>query len=202
MSNLRWLVAVALSISLMACAKKETTTNASPPPPAAVTTQAAVSQTTAPAAAPQPAPATAAPAATAAAAPSGIATADGEQAGVQAVVQELKRTSGGMLSLKFTITNGSKKRVGFGYDFGDPDHSIADFGSIGGVQLIDQEGKKKYFVVRDSDKKCVCSRGVHDIDSGEAVSVWAKFPAPADSVQKISIVIPHFSPLDDVPISR
>ena len=30
----------------------------------------------------------------------------------------------------------------------------------------------------------------------------AKFPAPPDSVQKIGVVVPHFIPMDDVPISR
>jgi len=70
------------------------------------------------------------------------------------------------------------------------------------VTLVDEANKKKYFVVRDSDGKCVCSRGLKDIGAGETINVWARFPAPPDDVQKISIVIPHFSPLDDVPISR
>jgi hypothetical protein len=30
----------------------------------------------------------------------------------------------------------------------------------------------------------------------------AKFPAPPDDVQKIGAAIPHFLPLDDVPLSR
>jgi hypothetical protein len=33
-------------------------------------------------------------------------------------------------------------------------------------------------------------------------NLWAKFPAPPDNVEKISVVIPKFLPLDDVPISR
>jgi hypothetical protein len=31
---------------------------------------------------------------------------------------------------------------------------------------------------------------------------WARFPAPPDNVVKIGVVVPHFVPLDDVPLSR
>jgi hypothetical protein len=131
-----------------------------------------------------------------------IATADGEISGVRAEVSELKRTSGGTLSLKFAMVNDSGEQVSFDYNFADPAHSVADFGGIGGVHLIDPVGKKKYFVARDSEGKCVCSQKVAPIPTGGRVNLWAKFPAPPDDVQQISIVIPHFSPLDDVPVSR
>ena len=130
------------------------------------------------------------------------ASADGETSGVKVVVQELKRTSGGTVSMKFTITNGSDKEVGGGYSYGDKDHEIIDHGSVGGVQLVDEAGKKKYLVVRDSGAKCVCSQGLKDIKEGETVSLWARFPAPPDNVQKITVLIPHFQPMDDVPISK
>jgi hypothetical protein len=142
----------------------------------------------------------AAPAATAPA-PAGIATADGETAGVTATIKELKRSSGGTVSLKLVITNGSQKQLGTGYAFVDPDNEIRDFNSIGGVHLIDPVGKKKYFVARDSEKKCVCSQGVKDIAPGASINVWAKFAAPPAEVQKVSVIVPHFSPMDDVAIS-
>ena len=118
------------------------------------------------------------------------------------VVQELKRTSGGTVSMKFTITNGSDKEVGGGYSYGDKDHEIIDHGSVGGVQLVDEAGKKKYFVVRDTDGKCVCSQSVHGLKPGDTVNVWARFPAPPDNVPKITIIVPHFQPMDDVPLSK
>jgi len=117
-------------------------------------------------------------------------------------VAELKRGSGGTLTLKMAFVNDSENAMGFGYSYGDPDHEIPDHGSIGAVQLIDPVGKKKYFVARGADGKCICSRGLPDIAPHSRLSLWAKFPAPPDDVQKISIVIPHFQPLDDVTISR
>jgi hypothetical protein len=100
------------------------------------------------------------------------------------------------------FVNDSDKQMGFGYNYGDRDHEIKDFDTIGAVQLVDPVGKKKYFVARDSDGKCVCSSKIPDLAAHSRLSLWAKFPAPPDDVQKISIVIPHFQPLDDVTISH
>ena len=114
---------------------------------------------------------------------------------------ELKRANG-TVTLKMAFVNDSENAIGFGYNFADPDHQITDHGSIGAVQLVDPVGKKKYFVARDADGKCVCSTKIPDVAPHSRLSLWAKFPAPPDDVQKISIVIPHFQPLDDVAISH
>ena len=191
--------AILIAVAFLACSKNEpaatattsttTTTTTTTPPPAIVNTT-------------NTAPAAVVPAAPAAAAPAGIASADGETSGTKVVVQELKRTSGGTVAMKFTITNGSEKSIGSGYEFADKDHEIIDHGSVGGVQLIDEGGKKKYFVVRDTDGKCVCSQGIKDVKPGQSESFWARFPAPPDNVQKITVIVPHFQPMDDVPIGR
>ncbi len=187
-----------LTAALFACSKKEP----APSTTSSATPAVAPTATTAPTAAPPPSAAPATGTAPAAAAPGGIASADGESSGVKVVVQELKRTSGGTVSMKFSITNGSDKSVGSGYEFADKDHEITDHGSVGGVQLIDEGGKKKYFVVRDTDGKCVCSQKIKDVKPGESENFWARFPAPPDSVQKITVIVPHFQPMDDVPISK
>jgi hypothetical protein len=98
------------------------------------------------------------------------------------------------------MTNASDKKLDTGYAFVDPDNEVRDFNSIGGVHLIDPVGKKKYFVARDSEGKCVCSQGIKDIAPGASVNVWAKFAAPPAEVQKVSVIVPHFSPMDDVAI--
>lgn len=172
-----------------ACTKTETTVTESAAPPSATETQAAAPTATASEVPPH------------AATPAGIATADGEQSGVTLSVQELKRTSGGTVSLRFSITNASSESLDYGYNFGEKDRTN-DYASVGGVVLIDETNKKKYFVVRDSEGQCVCSRGLKDQKGGETRSLWARFPAPPDDVQKISVVVPRFSPMDDVPLSR
>lgn len=150
-------------------------------------------------------PATPKPTATANSAPvsatQSIAEADGETPGTKVQVQELKRSSNSLM-LKFAIVNDSEKPVSFGYNFGDKSNEIKDFSSVGGVTLVDSVGKKKYFVVRDTENTCVCSSNLKDIQPGSRMNLWAKFPIPPDDVKKISVVVPHFGPLDDVPISN
>ncbi len=136
----------------------------------------------------------------AAAAP--VATADGEKPGTRVEVTEFKRTGGGTISLKFVLVNDSDQSLGFGYNYGSKDNEIKDHSTIGGITLVDPVGKKKYFVVRDSEKNCVCSSGLKDMGKKSRMNLWAKFPAPPENVTRIGIVIPHFQPLDDVPISR
>src|SRR3954447_11086959 len=189
-----------LTAALFACPKKEaapSTSSAAPAAAPATNTTATTAST-----APPPAIVNTTNTAPAAAAPAGIASGDGETNGVKVVVQELKRTSGGTVAMKFSITNGSDKKVGGGYEFGDKDHEIIDHGSVGGVQLIDEAGKRKYFVVRDTGGKCVCSQGIKDVQPGDTENFWARFPAPPDNVQKITVVVPHFQPMDDVPIGK
>jgi hypothetical protein len=191
----RYLVCLLTLVLLFSCAKKEL----APAQPAASapasTTSAAT--TSAPATASTAAASPAPPSAT-----SGIASADGEKPGTRVDVQELKRGSGGTVTLKMVFVNDSEQGMGFGYNYADPDHEIRDHGTIGAVQLIDPVGKKKYFVARDSGGKCVCSTQIPEVAPHSRLSLWAKFPAPPDDVQKVSIVIPHFQPLDDVTISH
>jgi hypothetical protein len=85
---------------------------------------------------------------------------------------------------------------------GDPAMSTIDFGAIGGVHLIDNEGKKKYQVIRDANKKCVCSGGLKDLQPQSRMTLWARFPAPPADVESVSIMIPHFIPMDGVPFSQ
>ena len=79
----------------------------------------------------------------------------------------------------------------------------AEGATVDGIFLVDVPGKKKYLVVRDSENHCLCSRGIErNLGPNASLAFWAKFPVPPDSVQKIGIVVPHFAPMDDVPISR
>lgn len=185
-------------------AAPETTTAAPPPADAAAPTPApapAATAAPAPATAASPAPATpAAPAAPAA--PAVLATADGEKSGVRIEVTELKRGSGDTVSLKFVLINDSEEDLNLAGHYLGYEKVGTDYKGVGGVHLVDPVGKKKYLVVRDTEENCVCSKDVEPIKAKTRVNLWAKYPAPPAEVQKVSVVIPHFSPMDDVPISQ
>jgi hypothetical protein len=133
-------------------------------------------------------------AATPSAAPAPLAISDGEAPGAQLQVTTLKR-SGDTVMLQFVLINNSDSAY-------DPNNlNSSQYRSVDGIYLVDLAGKKKYEVVRDSDKNCVCSQGLQAIPPKSRANFWAKFPAPPGSVQKLGVVVPHFVPLDDVPLS-
>jgi hypothetical protein len=99
------------------------------------------------------------------------------------------------------MINDADKRLSFGHNFVQPGIS-GDYANIAGVHLLDPVGKKKYLVIRDTQNNCDCSKGLKDLDAKSRVNLWARFPAPPDNVEKIAVVIPHFTPMDDVPLSR
>ncbi|MGH7828730.1 MAG: hypothetical protein ACREP8_01005 [Candidatus Binatia bacterium] len=200
-------IAGALGLTLLTsgCGKKEEPKTS--PPPAAPVAQA-----------PQSAPAPAAPAPTTAPAPevaasagqpapqatqakAVLASSDGETPGWRVEIQELKRVSGGTVMLRFVMINDGDQTLSFGHNFVQPGIS-GDYANIGGVHLLDPVGKKKYLVIRDTQNNCDCSKGLKNVDAKSRVNLWARFPAPPDNVEKIAVVVPHFSPMDDVPLSR
>ena len=126
-----------------------------------------------------------------------IASADADDPGIRVDVQELKRDSGGTLTLRFAIVNDTDKSWGDTCAFRESGSEGCK--TISGVHLLDAANKKKYLVVRDAQGKCVCGT-IESIAAKSSRNMWAKFPAPPDSVTKISVIIPNFMPLDDVPI--
>jgi hypothetical protein len=178
---------------LVSCGKKEEPKTAAPPPTA----------TAAPAPQAPPAPLPVAPAPQIAAPAAGgpvLARSDGEQMGLSVEVTELKRGSGGTVMLKFTMVNNTKEKISLGSTYGAGGGN-ADDNTVSGTHLIDAVNKKKYLVVRDTENICVCSRVNSDIPVGGRMNLWAKFPAPPEDVKVIAVMILHFAPMDDVPIS-
>lgn len=191
MNSAKLALAGALAILVGSCTKTETattTSTAANPPAQTVAT-----------APPAPAPASTAPAQ--AVTTGALASADGEKAGTRIDITELKRTSGGTLNLKLVLVNNTDKELALHNNFlGDGAVSKNSYRDVSGIHLIDPSNKKKYFVVTDSERNCVCSKEVADVPPGGKTSLWAKFPAPPADVQKVTIEIPHFQPLDDVAI--
>jgi hypothetical protein len=181
-------------VAIMSCAKKETVVPAE-----------STADTAAPAAEAPPADAAAtAPAeqaVTAPAAGSALATTEGEAPGARVDIDELKRDAAGTVTMKLTFVNGGTKNLEFGYDYGDPARTN-DYGSIGGIHLLDGANRQKYDVMRDADDNCVCSRKIGKIEPGSQSKVWAKFTAPPEGVNAVTVVVPHFIPMENVPISN
>jgi hypothetical protein len=134
----------------------------------------------------------------AALAQSGNLVGEGEKPGQRLEVRDIKRDEGGTVTLRFQLINDGDSEIN-SCSLRDAQQSD-NCGVVGAVHLIDAANKKKYLVVRDAQKKCVCSH-VANLKKGDRSNAWAKFPAPPDAVQKITVVVPGFEPIEGVPIT-
>jgi hypothetical protein len=55
--------------------------------------------------------------------------------------------------------------------------------------------------VKDASGKCLCTGIKGNIAKGQPVNLWAKFPAPPTTVQKVAVVVSGFEPVEGVPIT-
>jgi hypothetical protein len=132
---------------------------------------------------------------------SGIAAelkAEGTEPGISILIQDLKRDESNSVTLRFQVINDSGKSFHPGCKWREASNRACD--EIGAVHLIDNANKKKYLVVRDGAGKCTCSL-MREVKAGARTNLWAKFAAPPANVEKVTVVVPDFQPIDGVPIT-
>jgi hypothetical protein len=118
---------------------------------------------------------------------------EGEKAGTKIVVRGLKRDDGGTVTLRFQVVNDS--------NVVHPMYQLIGNSLDGHAHLIDAANKKKYLVVKDSSGKCECAPIRDNVEKGSPVNLWVKFPAPPESVQKVTVVVDGFEPVESVPLT-
>ena len=97
---------------------------------------------------------------------------EGTTPGSKVVVRDLKRDEGGTVTLRFQLIN-------------DGERPLKTYGLLGDTYA----------------KKCVCSELKEEVAKGARFNLWAKFPAPPESVQKITVIVPGFEPIESVPVT-
>ncbi|MFE5675241.1 hypothetical protein ACFQ7B_11220 [Streptomyces erythrochromogenes] len=73
------------------------------------------------------------------------------------------------------------------------DEKTASPASVAGASYVDPVGKKRYFVVRDTEGRCACTTGLSVVKSGESVPFFAQFPAPPATSPEIVFSLPTFA---------
>jgi hypothetical protein len=202
-------IAVAsVSLALMAgCSKDEgkTVVSKAPPPPAAPAPVAAA-QPPAPApVAPAPvAPAPTASAPVAPAAPSPAPTpvlASGEYTNdsqLRADLLEVKRVSGGSLTVRWRVTNTAAQSQGM---VATEPKKISYRYHYNQLYYTDPAENKKYQYLSDSQGHQLLQIYEGEYAPGQQRGNWAKFPAPPATSKKITVHVPNFPPFEDVPVA-
>ncbi|MFF0472535.1 hypothetical protein [Streptomyces sp. NPDC004284] len=117
------------------------------------------------------------------------------QDGFELVINSAVRDAGGFLTLKGALKNTSDKgRAVPDIVRGDETEVLKHGTSLGGATLVDGVGKKRYYVLRDTDGRPLTTTGLGIVSAGSSVDVFMQFPAPPASTTEVSFQLPTFEP--------
>ncbi|MFJ9074250.1 hypothetical protein ACIRO3_03220 [Streptomyces sp. NPDC102278] len=114
------------------------------------------------------------------------------EAGVVLDIHSAARDASGFVTVSGQIKNTGDKP--FGNTAAWRGNELKASGvSVAGVTLVDKAGKKRYYVLRDTEGRCLCTTGVVIIEAGQSVPFFAQFPAPPASTSEVEFNFPTFS---------
>lgn len=130
--------------------------------------------------------------------------AGGGSGGEKKVLAQVKGGKGGNLTL--TITSAQRESSGFTTFKGtlkndgssvlvlpgwaSEEKELKNNGlSMAGSTMVDKKGKKRYFILRDTNGRCLCTRFSGGFQEGETTEWFAQFPAPPDSTTSVDFQV-------------
>ncbi|MZF88725.1 hypothetical protein [Streptomyces sp. SID5643] len=109
-------------------------------------------------------------------------------------ITSAQRDAGGFLTVDGQFKNdGSGSLVIPSALRGDETEILKHGTSLGGATLVDSKGKKRYYVLRDTDGRPLTTTGLTTIESGQTIPVFIQFPAPPASATDVTLQVPTFS---------
>ncbi|MCI3272783.1 hypothetical protein [Streptomyces cylindrosporus] len=109
-------------------------------------------------------------------------------------ITSAKRDSGGFVTVNGTIKNdGAGTAVIPSNLSGNETEIIKNGSSLGGATLVDSKGKKRYYVLRDTDGRPLTTTGLPALKSGESIPVFMQFPSPPTSTTEVDFQLPGFA---------
>ncbi|MER5984948.1 hypothetical protein ACIGJO_14025 [Streptomyces sp. NPDC079020] len=116
------------------------------------------------------------------------------QAGVTLVVNQVLRDSGGFVTVQGEIKNEGDKSVNpAAWAGGETAIVLKNMNSVGGATLVDKVGKKRYYVLRDTDGRCLCTTKIRPLLPGATTPVFMQFPAPPSTTTEVDLALPTFA---------
>jgi hypothetical protein len=104
------------------------------------------------------------------------------------------RDSGGFVTVQGNVTNNGPDAFSADLWVG-PETALAHSGaSVAGAVLVDEAGKKRYYVLRDTDGRCLCTMGLVDVEPKETRPFFAQFPSPPTGTTDVEFELPTMPP--------
>ncbi|CQR62145.1 hypothetical protein [Streptomyces leeuwenhoekii] len=109
-------------------------------------------------------------------------------------ITSAQRDPGGFVTVNGTLKNdGAKAAVVPAALSGNETEIVRNGRSFGGATLVDPKGKKRYYVLRDTDGRPLTTTGFSTIKAGDSLSVFMQFPAPPATTTEVTFQLPTFS---------
>ncbi|MGA5583644.1 hypothetical protein ACPCIY_21375 [Streptomyces thermodiastaticus] len=116
------------------------------------------------------------------------------QEGLILQVTSVQRDPGGFVTVNGRLKNdGAKSVVVPPQTSGNETEIVKNGPSLGGATLVDPKGKKRYYVLRDTDGRPLTSTGLGNLEAGQTLPVFMQFPAPPESTTEVTLQLPTFS---------
>jgi hypothetical protein len=99
------------------------------------------------------------------------------------------RDHAGFATLKGTVRNDGPA-VAVLPGWASDEAELKDNGlSMAGATLVDEKARKRYFILRDTAGRCLCTRFSGGFQQGETTHWYAQFPAPPDSTTEVDFQV-------------
>ncbi|TKA03012.1 hypothetical protein [Actinacidiphila oryziradicis] len=114
--------------------------------------------------------------------------------GITVTINSATRDTGGFVTVSGTLTNNGQS-VFNALGWRGQEVAVQKSGSsLAGATLVDEAGKKRYYVLRDTEGLCLCTMGLTLISPGETRPIFAQFPAPPKSTTEVDFQLPTMPP--------
>ncbi|MGW3269553.1 hypothetical protein [Streptomyces sp. NPDC001056] len=116
------------------------------------------------------------------------------EGGLLLQITSAQRDSGGFVTVNGTLKNDGAKDLLVPSALSGNETEITKNGpSLGGATLIDSKGKKRYYVLRDTEGRPLTTTGLGTLRAGEALPVFMQFPSPPADVTQVTLQLPTLS---------
>lgn len=109
-------------------------------------------------------------------------------------ITSAQRDSGGFLTVSGELKNDAGKMTVVPAQLsGNETEIIRNGRSLGGATLVDSKGKKRYYVLRDTDGRPLTTTDFPNLKTGESLPVFMQFPAPPTDTTEMTFQLPMFA---------
>jgi len=109
-------------------------------------------------------------------------------------ITSAQRDSGGFVTVNGNLKNDGAKSVVVPPQMSGDETEIVKHGlSLGGATLVDSKGKKRYYVLRDTEGRPLTTTGLGTLQGGQSLPVFMQFPSPPTNTTEVTLQLPTFS---------